>query len=161
MLVYLALKKRAEGSSIEELVDYVENTKNHLCHIFTVDDLFHLYRGGRLSIGAAVIGAALQVKPTLIVDTEGRLIPTAKVMGRKQALKALVDKMKEKSAGYQNEVVFIAHGDSHDDANFVAERGRAELGIQNIVIDYVGPIIGAHTGPGMVSLFFLGVNKEK
>lgn len=161
-LVYYCLKKRKEGLSFEQLIEFAEDFKNKCHHDFTVDDLMHLHRGGRVSKAAAVIGTAIQLKIMLIVDPEGRLIPIGKVMGRKQSLKALVDKMEEKSKGIDNsELVLIGHGGCYDDAKWVADRVKEKFGYENIIIDYIGPVIGAHSGPGTVALFYIGADKEK
>lgn len=161
LLVYYALKKRAEGASAEENAAYLEDLKNHIYHDFTVENLFHLCRGGRLSRGEAIIGSVLQVKPLLLVNTEGKLISYDKVMGRRQSLRVLADRMEAKMAGYNNEIVFIGHGDCQEEAEFLADRITKKYGISTILIDYVGPIVGAHTGAGLIALFYLASDKEK
>jgi DegV family protein with EDD domain len=126
--------------------------------MFTVDDLHHLHRGGRVSKAAAIIGTLINVKPILHVDNEGRLIPLYNVRGRKKALISLVDQMEERLKNYdvQNDTVFISHGDSEEDANFVADLVKERFGITNIMLNYVSPTIGAHSGPGTIALFFMG-----
>lgn len=162
LLVYYCLKKRREGMSFDGLIDFSEDFKNYCHHDFTVDSLLHLYRGGRVSKTAAVIGTAIHVKPVLIADTLGRLIPINKVVGRKTALKALVDKMAVKSKGYDNsEMVMIGHCDCFDDAMWVKEKIHQKFGYENIVVGNIGPIIGTHSGPGTVALFYIGCDKEK
>lgn len=161
-LVVKVLKKRAEGATIDEAADFALNLRDKCRHDFTVDDLMHLYRGGRLSKSSAVIGSALKVKPLLIVNPEGALVATGKAIGRKPALRALVDKMVEKTEGIDNsDLVFIGHGDCIEDAQFVADKIKERFGYQNIVIGDVGPVIGSHTGAGIVALFYLGKDKEK
>ena len=154
LLVYLAARKKGEGLGLEELRDYVENTKLHICHWFTVDDLNHLKRGGRVSAAAALVGTMLQMKPVLHVDDEGRLIPVSKVRGRKASLKALVDKMEELVV--DPSVVFISHGDCGDEARELGEAIKAKFPVERLEINYVGPVIGNHSGPGTMALFFQG-----
>ena len=127
-------------------------------HNFTVNDLFHLYRGGRVSKTAAFVGTLINIKPILHVDDEGHLIPLSKVRGRKKSLLALVDAMGAQMGSWrdQNDIVFISHGDCEEDAQFVADQIRARFGIESFLINYVGPTIGAHTGPGVVALFYMG-----
>ena len=154
LLVYLAARKKGEGLGLEELRDYVENTKLHICHWFTVDDLNHLKRGGRVSAAAALVGTMLQMKPVLHVDDEGRLIPVSKVRGRKASLKALVDKMEELVV--DPSLVFISHGDCGDEARELGEAIKAKFPVERLEINYVGPVIGNHSGPGTMALFFQG-----
>lgn len=158
LLVYKAVELREAGKSLQEVADWVENNKLHLVHSFTVDDLFHLYRGGRVSKTAAVIGSVINIKPVLHVDDEGRLIPLGKVRGRKKSLHALVDSMEEKMGSFkeENDIVFISHGDCEEDALLVKEEIEKRFDIHNFMINYIGPTIGAHAGPGTVALFFMG-----
>ena len=137
---------------------WLAENKGFVCHNFTVDDLFHLHRGGRVSKAAAIFGSMLNVKPVLHVDDEGRLIPIAKVRGRKQSLNALVDNMEKQLGSFQgkNPRVFISHGDCEEDAQYVADRVKERCGVQAFLINYIGPVIGAPAGPGTVGLFFLG-----
>lgn len=154
MLIYLAVKKKETGASIEEVAEYVENTKLHLCHWFTVDDLNHLKRGGRVSAVAATFGTILNIKPVMHVDNEGRLIAVDKVRGRKASLNALLKMMEE--TVIDKSVAFISHGDCYEEAKALADKVREEVGIENVKINYVGPVIGTHSGPGTMALFFLG-----
>lgn len=154
MLIYLAVKKKEAGASIEEVAEYVENTKLHLCHWFTVDDLNHLKRGGRVSAVAATFGTILNIKPVMHVDNEGRLIAVDKVRGRKASLNALLKMMEE--TVIDKSVAFISHGDCYEEAKALADKVREEVGIENVKINYVGPVIGTHSGPGTMALFFLG-----
>lgn len=156
MLVYKALKKKSEGASLDEVHSWLMENRLHLCHYFTVDDLHFLHRGGRVSKTAAVVGTMLGIKPVLHVDNEGHLIPLTKVRGRKQSLLKLVDYMEETVGDYKNDIIFISHGDCLQDAQFVADEVKKRFGIENFVMNYVGPTIGAHSGPGTVALFFLG-----
>ena len=159
LLVYLAVQEQRKGRSIEEVRDWAESTKLHLCHQFTVDDLHFLKRGGRISATTAVVGSMLQIKPVLHVDNEGRLINIGKARGRQASLKALVDKMEKTVTEEGRKTVFISHGDCRKDAVTVADMVRERFGTQDIRINYVGPVIGAHSGPGTLALFYLGTER--
>lgn len=161
LLVYKAVQLKKEGKSLDEIVEWVEANKLHLCHNFTVDDLNHLYRGGRVSKTAAILGTMINVKPILHVDNEGHLIPIGKVRGRKRSLVTLVDNMEKQMGSYkdQNDIVFISHGDAKEDAEYVASLVKERFGIDSFLIDYVGPTIGAHSGPGTIALFFMGEHR--
>ena len=161
LLVALAVEQKRAGKSIEEVAAYVEETRDHLCHWFTVDDLYHLKRGGRVSAAAALFGTMLQMKPVLHVDDEGHLIAIGKVRGRKQSLTALVDRMAEKMGKNGNRIVFISHGDCEEDADYIAEQVRKRFGIKSFIINEIGPSIGSHSGPGTVALFFVGDNRHE
>ncbi|MDI9509838.1 MAG: DegV family protein [Clostridiales bacterium] len=158
LLIHKAVKMKEEGQSIDEVVDWLENNKLNLCHIFTVDDLHHLHKGGRVSKTTAIIGSLINVKPVLHVDNEGRLVPLNNVRGRKKALNSLVDQMEKRLPGFENknDIVFISHGDSREDAEYVASIIKDRLGIENFLINYVSPTIGSHSGPGTIALFFMG-----
>lgn len=158
LLVHKAVTMKEQGCSILETADWLEANKLHLVHNFTVNDLFHLYRGGRVSKTAAFIGTMISLKPILHVDNEGHLIPLSKVRGRKKALLTLVDAMDKQVGSWRdkNDVVFISHGDCIEDAQFVADRIKEQFGYDSFLINYVGPTIGAHTGPGVVALFYMG-----
>ena len=156
LLVWYAAKMREEGKSIEEVRDWVEDNKLNLAHWFTVDDLNHLKRGGRVSAATALVGTMLSIKPVLHVDNEGHLINMSKARGRAASLKALVDKMEATAIDPANQTIFISHGDSEADAKKVADMVKERFGVEVKVIDYVGPVIGCHSGPGTIALFFLG-----
>ena len=158
LLVHKALQKKASGASLEETARFVEEMKLHIVHNFTVDNLFHLYRGGRVSKTAAFLGTIASIKPILHVDNEGHLIPLSKVRGRKKSLLSLVDSMEQQMGTYadKNDIVFISHGDSEEDAQFVADQIKLRFGIDSFLINYVGSTIGAHSGPGTIALFYLG-----
>ncbi len=156
LLVYHAVKMKERGASIEEVRDFVENNKLHLCHWFTVDDLFFLKRGGRVSAATAVVGSLLNIKPVLHVDNAGKLINVSKARGRKASIDAMFNNMKNSMLPTGNEVVYISHGDCIDDAQYLANRVKTELGIPQVEINYVGPVIGSHSGPGTLALFFFG-----
>ncbi len=158
LLVHKAVQLKKQGKSLEEVAAWLEEHKLNLVHMFTVDDLFHLYRGGRVSKATAILGTMVNIKPILHVDDEGHLIPLSKVRGRKKSLNTLVDYMEDKMGSYrdQNDIFFISHGDSLEDAEYVAEEVKRRLGIESYLINYVSPTIGAHSGPGTIALFFLG-----
>lgn len=151
-----AIRKADTGASLQETFDYIESIKQNICHYFTVDNLFHLKRGGRVSAAVAVVGTLLSIKPVMYVNPEGKLIAIGKAMGRKKSIKAMFDKMKEMQAMDEGDPVFISHGDCLDDAEMLAEMVRAEFPGHEITINYVGPVIGAHSGPGTLALFFKG-----
>ena len=157
LLVYLAAQEKQKGKSLEEAAEFVEQTKQHLCHWFTVDDLNHLKRGGRVSAAAALVGTMLQMKPVLHVDDEGHLIPMSKVRGRKASIAALAEKLDELAE--DTDTVFISHGDCEEDAKTLESMIRQKHPVKTCVINYVGPVIGSHSGPGTLALFFLGKHK--
>ncbi len=161
LLVHKAVQLKKQGMSMEEIVDWLENNKLHLCHVFTVDDLNHLYRGGRVSKTAAFIGTLANIKPMLHVDNQGRLIPLSKVRGRKKSINTLVTMMEDQMKSYrdQNDVIFISHGDCLEDAEYLKKLIEEKFGIHDFLIDYVGPTIGAHSGPGTLALFFMGESR--
>lgn len=159
MLVYYAVQQKRAGKSLEEVRDWVEQNRLHLCHWFTVDDLNHLKRGGRISAATALIGSMLNIKPVLHVDDEGHLISMGKARGRKASLDALVDKMEQSAVNPQEQVVFLSHGDSQQDAEYVASEVKRRMGVKDVVINYVGPVIGSHSGPGTMALFFFGTHR--
>lgn len=155
LLVYLAAKEREKGKSIEQVRDWAEETKLHIGHQFTVNDLFHLKRGGRVSATTAVVGTMLSIKPVLHVDDEGHLINIGKSRGRAASLKALVDKMEQTAMEQGDQTVFVSHGDCWEDAQTVADMVKERFGVQEVIMNYVGPVIGAHSGPGTVALFYI------
>lgn len=158
LLLYYAAKQKEEGKSLEQTAEFLEENKLHLCHVFTVDDLFHLHRGGRVSKLSAIVGTMVGIKPMLHVDDEGHLILLSKTRGRKRALTELVKMMDERVGSYRdkNQTVFISHGDCEEDARLVADLVREKYHIEDIRFNTIGATIGAHAGPGTVALFFLG-----
>ena len=159
LLVWYACKKRDEGLSLDALYSWVMENRLHLCHWFTVDDLMYLKRGGRISAATALVGTMLQIKPLLHVDDEGHLISMSKARGRKAAIDALVRKAQELGAGYDNSTMFISHGDCREDAEYLARQLKEKCGVKEVVISYVGAVIGSHSGPGTLALFFLGSHR--
>ena len=158
LLVHKAVTLKEQGHTLEETADWLESNKLHLVHNFTVNDLFHLYRGGRVSKTAAFLGTMISLKPLLHVDDEGHLIPLSKVRGRKKSLIALVDAMEKQIGSWRdkNDIIFISHGDCIEDAQYVADLIKDRFGYESFLINHVGPTIGAHTGPGVVALFYMG-----
>lgn len=158
LLVHKAVQLKKQGKTMEEIADWLEANKLHLVHVFTVDDLHHLYRGGRVSKLTAVVGTLASIKPILHVDDEGHLIPIDKVRGRKKSLHTLVDYMEKKMGSFrkENDIVFISHGDAIEDAQFVADEVKKRFGIEAFLINPIGPVIGTHSGPGTIALFFMG-----
>ena len=159
LLVYHAWQQKQAGKSIEEVRDFVEANKLHLCHWFTIEDLMFLKRGGRVSGATAIVGSMLSIKPVMHVDNEGHLIKVGTARGRKASIKALADKAGQLGVDLENQVVFISHGDCLDDANYLADIMRSRFHVKDVVISYVGPVIGAHSGPGTIALFFLGTER--
>ncbi|MBO5231863.1 MAG: DegV family protein [Clostridia bacterium] len=159
LLVHYAVNKKNEGATIEELYDWLMEHRLNLCHWFTVDDLFYLKRGGRVSGAAAVMGTVLSIKPVMHVDDNGKLIPKAKVIGRKRAIEALVDKMKETAINPSEQTIFISHGDCIEDAEYLSSLVKETFGVKEVFIHYVEPVIGCHSGPGTLALFFMGTHR--
>lgn len=158
LLVDKAVELKEQGLSLEENAAWLEEHKLNLCHVFTVDDLFHLHRGGRVSKVAAVVGTMINLKPVLHVDNEGHLIPLKNVRGRKKSLNGLVSLMEEQIGEWKdkNTKIFISHGDCREDAEYVAKLVKEKFGYETFLINYVGATIGAHSGPGTIALFFWG-----
>ena len=158
LFVDKAVEMKEEGKSLEENAAWLEKNKLNFCHVFTVDDLFHLHRGGRVSKVAAVVGTMISLKPLLYVDNEGHLIPLKNVRGRRKSLSGLVTMMEERIGDWKdkNTKIFISHGDCQEDAEYVARLVREKFGYETFLINTIGATIGAHAGPGTVALFFLG-----
>ena len=156
LLVYHAVQQQRAGKTAEEVYQWVEENKLHLCHWFTVEDLYFLKRGGRVSAATALVGTMLGIKPVLHVDDEGHLINVSKARGRRQSLLALLENMEKTCIKPEQQVVFISHGDCEEDARWLAEQVKQKLHVKEVKIGYIGPVIGSHSGPGTVALFFLG-----
>lgn len=158
LLVYLTQKLKEEGADMQTAAEWAENHRKNIVHLFTVDDLNHLYRGGRVSKTTAVLGGMLNIKPILHVDDEGKLIPIGKVRGRKKSILELTSLMDEKLGSCKDtcDTIFISHGDCLEDAEFLAEKIKERYQIKTEIVNYVGAVIGAHSGPGTLALFFVG-----
>ena len=159
LLVWHAAQLKKQGKTVEEVRDWTEENKLRLCHWFTVDDLKHLHRGGRVSATAAFAGSLLNIKPVLHVDDNGKLIPKEKIRGRKKSLAALVEKMAENVQEPQEQVIFISHGDCVEDAEYTASLVLGRWKVKDVIINTIGPVIGAHSGAGTVALFYLGKSR--
>ena len=163
LFVHKAVMMRDAGKTMEETAQWLKEHVQNFVHAFTVYDLFHLYRGGRVSRTAAVFGTLASIKPTLHVDQEGHLIVIGKVRGRRKSLLALVNYMEEKMGSWMQEnkddMIFISHGDALEDAEFVRDQIRERFGMEHFMINHIGPTIGAHSGPGTVALFFMGESR--
>ena len=155
LLVYYAVGLRRAGKTIEEVAQWILDNRGDMAHWVTVDDLMHLKRGGRISATTAVMGTMLSIKPIIHVDDEGKLITMAKCRGRKTALNYVADKLGETGLPGRNDVVFLSHSDCIDDANYVANRVKEKYGVKEVVINYIGDVVGSHTGPGTIAFFFL------
>ncbi len=154
LLVYYAALKKKSGATIDEVADFVNNNKLKFCHWFTVDDLYFLKRGGRISQATAVVGSILNVKPLLSMNDEGKLYVFDKIRGKKKVLDLMSSKIENLNSNYKK--VFVGHADCLDDARYVAERISSENHSLDVTITHLGPIIGTHTGPGTVALAFVG-----
>ena len=155
LLIYLCAQQKKAGKSLSEVCAYAEEMKHHMAHWVTVDDLNHLKRGGRVSAATAAFGTMLNIKPLIYVNPEGKLISVGKARGRKAALLQVVAEL-EKRLMDPSIPVFISHGDCEEDARFVAEEVNKRTGAKVELISYVGPVIGAHTGAGVIALCFVG-----
>ncbi|MDF2632616.1 MAG: DegV family protein [Caproiciproducens sp.] len=160
LLVYNAVQKKKEGLSIDEVRDWVTENRGRLAHWFTVDDLNHLKRGGRVSGAAAFVGTVLGIKPVLHVDSEGHLIPMEKIRGRRQSLNTLLSHMEKAVEEPESQMIFVSHGDSLQDAQYIAEQVRKKFNVKAIEINPIGPVIGTHSGPGTIALFYLGKDRD-
>lgn len=156
LLLYYALKRKGEGKTIEEVAQWAEENKLHVCHNVAIDDLNHLQRGGRVSKTTAILGTMVQVKPMIHMDDKGLLQVIGKERGRKKALNKIVDMAVEQAKGWENDIIMITHGDCAEDAEYVAKLVRKKMGIENILVNNIGEVIGSHTGPGVVAVFCMG-----
>lgn len=156
LLLDYMVKKADSGAGIEETAQYVEELKAHICHHFTVDNLFHLKRGGRVSGATALVGSILKIKPIMHVDDNGKLVAVGKVIGRKKSLHALVDRLFELADMNENDPIFISHGDCIDDVEYVISLIRERLEKVEILVNYVGAVIGTHSGCGTLAIFHKG-----
>lgn len=156
LLVMYACKNRDAGMDLDQLTQWVEENKGNLCQWFTVDDLMYLKRGGRVSAATALVGTMLKIKPVLHVDEEGHLINVSKVRGRKASIEALADKVGQLGLEGRNDLINICHGDCIDDAKYLEQLLKEKYGTKEVFIGYTGAVIGSHSGPGTLAVFFLG-----
>ena len=156
MQVYLAVKKRDEGANLQEVAEYVQNNILSQCHWFTVDDLVYLKRGGRVSPAVALVGKALGIKPIMHVDNDGKLIKIATIRGRRASIEALANKYSELAKNCGEGPIFISQADCFGDAQLLSDIIEKKHGVKTDIITDVGTVIGAHSGPGTLALFFIG-----
>lgn len=156
LLVDYVVKKADTGAEIGQTFEYSEALKQHICHYFTVDNLFHLKRGGRVSATTAVIGTMLKIKPVLHVDHEGHLIAIGKAMGRKKSISALVEHMRELQILDHDDPIFVSHGDCEEDVEYLLSLLKATFGERKVFVNQIGSVIGAHSGAGTLAVFFRG-----
>ena len=159
LLVAKACEMRDSGIGAEEIVNWLEENKRKVIHSILIDDLNHLKRGGRISGATAAIGSLLNIKPTLFLDDEGKLIQGEKIKGKKKALRFLVNEVREKAVDTENEILYICHGDCLEEAETLRDMILEEVKFKNVIINYVGNVVGAHAGPGVLAAVFLGSNR--
>lgn len=158
-LVWYAVRKKQDGYSLEEVLGWLNANRLHLCHWFTVDDLGHLKRGGRVSAATALAGTMLKIKPILHVDDEGHLISVGKVRGRKASLDAIINKVGETGIDIEKQTIFVSHGDSPEEAKYVADEIKKRYHVHDVIVADIGPVIGAHSGPGTMAVYYLGTER--
>lgn len=156
LLVHYALKNRSEGMSLEDNAAWVQDNVQNVIHWFTVNDLMHLYRGGRVSAASAVVGSLVRIKPVMRVDEQGKLAVKEKAAGRKRSISILADRTRRDIVNPEGQLVLISHGDCEAEAQTLADMIRATLPVADVRLSYVGSVIGAHSGPGTIAVFFLG-----
>ena len=156
LFVWYACQNRDAGMELSELANWCEENKLNICHWFTVDDLMYLKRGGRVSATTAVLGTVLNIKPIMHVDNEGHLTKVSTARGRKASIQALAAKLETTGLPGKNDVAFISHGDCLEDAEYLAQLLKEKHGVKEVIIGYVGAVIGSHSGPGTLAFFFLG-----
>lgn len=156
LAVHYAVKLKNAGKTLDEVADWVEENKLHICHLFTIDDLFFLKRGGRLSGSGAMLGTLLGIKPMLHTADDGKLYVTGKVRGRKAAVESLIKSVGERSENIEDQEVFVVHGDCEEEAKYIASQIKKRYKVKKVVYNYIDPVIAAHAGPGTLSVFFMG-----
>ena len=159
LLLYLAVEQKRKGLTAAELAKWVEDNRLTVCHWFTVDDLNFLKRGGRVSATTALLGTMLSIKPIMHTSDEGKLVPVSKARGRKAAIAALLDKIEALGIHPEKQTMFICHADCEEDAKAVAQTIQARFGTPTVHINYIGPVIGSHTGPNTMGIFFVGTQR--
>ena len=159
LLLYLAVEQKRKGLTAAELAKWVEDNRLTVCHWFTVDDLNFLKRGGRVSATTALLGTMLSIKPIMHTSDEGKLVPVSKARGRKAAIAALLDKIEALGIHPEKQTMFICHADCEEDAKAVAQTIQDRFGTPTVHINYIGPVIGSHTGPHTMGIFFVGTQR--
>jgi EDD domain protein, DegV family len=157
--VLYAARQRKEGKSLTEVYDWLFKNRLKLCHFFTVDDLFYLFRGGRVQKSSYLIGSILNIKPVMHMDDEGRLVAMERVTGRKRSLTVLADLVASRIVEPEKQTIAISHGDCIDAVDFLVERLNERIKYKEIIVNYVDPVVGAHSGPGTVAVFCLGTKR--
>lgn len=162
MVVMKAVQLKEAGNSIDEIAEWIEENKLKFCVQFTVNDLFHLQRGGRISKMSAVVGSVIGVKPILVINSEGALVPVCTVRGRKKSLSTIVNNMADRiEALKEDDIICVVHGDAEEDAKYVADLIKERLHTDNILINTISPSIGAHSGPGAIGVCYFGTGRTK
>lgn len=156
LLLYKAIELKEQGKGIDEVAEWVEANKLNICHYVAIDDLHHLQRGGRVSKTTAVLGSMIGIKPIIHVDAAGKLVVIGKERGRKKSLMSLINRMEKQMQGFENNIAMIVHGDAQEDAEFLKKQIQERFHIDNVMINGIGAVIGSHTGPGVVAIFFMG-----
>lgn len=156
LLVHYAVELQKQGKTMEEVAQWVEDNKLKLCHTFTLDDLFFLKRGGRLSGTSAIVGSLMNIKPLMHVANDGKLYVTGKARGRKAAMNHLIDSVGEKGVDLENQVIFLVHGDCEDEARVIGEEVKKRYNVKDVIYNCLDPVIVSHSGPGTLAIFFLG-----
>lgn len=156
LLIYYCTRKQSKGASLQEVYNYAEKIKLNICHWFTVDDLNHLKRGGRISPATAVIGSVMNIKPVLKVNDSGKLEMVYKARGKRLAIAKMVEQMGQHFYPDGNDIIFINHADCPDDADMLARSITKNYGITDFIISDIGPVFGAHSGPGALALYYVG-----
>ena len=159
LLLYLAVQQKKNGLSADQLAAWVEKTRGNICHWFTVDDLNYLKMGGRVSSATALVGTMLSIKPVMHMSDDGKLTAVGKARGRKASLKAVMDAVERLAIDPAEQTMFICHGDCETDARWMAEQLKERFGVKTVYINYIGPVIGSHTGPNTMGLFFVGTER--
>lgn len=159
LLLYKTLELYEQGLSMDEIAGWIEANKGHICHDVTIDDLYHLYRGGRVSKTSAVVGSLINIKPIIRINEEGKLVVIGKVRGRKKSMLHLLERMENQMAGFENNVAMIVHGDVPEDAEYMKTQMMERFGINHVIINGIGSVIGSHTGPGVIAIFYMGNSK--
>lgn len=156
LLVLYAARMKEAGASMKEVQNWLEQNRLKLCHYFTVDDLFFLFRGGRVKKTSYLIANLVNIKPIMHMDDYGRLIPIGKVMGRKKSLNTIAEMVIRDIVDPEDQTICVSHGDCIEDVEYLKEKIEEKIKVKEWVINYVDPVVGAHSGPGTVAIFFLG-----
>jgi EDD domain protein, DegV family len=160
IMVLNALELQTQGSTAKEIVDYLENIKQNLNTYMLVDDINHLKRGGRISAASAFVGTLLNIKPFLTINNLGRVLPLDKIRGRKRAINALYEQVIQKIEDAENQTIAISHGDCLNDALSLRDLILSKIKVKDVIMSYIGPVVGSYGGPNALAVFFLGKERE-